>query len=68
MKISCPTCKTETTWQENDSRPFCSERCKLIDLGQWADEKYRIPAESSEGEENRIKSLPDEEGKNGDRD
>jgi endogenous inhibitor of DNA gyrase (YacG/DUF329 family) len=34
-------------WQGNEWRPFCSERCKLIDLGAWASEEYRIPEESS---------------------
>lgn len=38
-------CKTATTWEENPFRPFCSERCKLIDLGAWADGQYRIPVE-----------------------
>ncbi len=33
--------------QKNPFRPFCSERCKLIDLGQWADEKFRIPSEEA---------------------
>jgi uncharacterized protein len=42
MKIKCPTCKQWTEWQNNPFRPFCSERCKLIDLGAWASEKYRI--------------------------
>ncbi len=48
MQIRCPTCNKLTTWKENDFRPFCSERCKLIDLGMWASEQYRIiePAES----------------------
>jgi endogenous inhibitor of DNA gyrase (YacG/DUF329 family) len=32
----------------NEFRPFCSERCKLLDFGDWADEKYNLPAESSE--------------------
>ena len=31
----------------NPFRPFCSERCKLIDLGQWASESYRVPVEES---------------------
>lgn len=52
-KISCPHCGKKNTWQtSNPFKPFCSERCKLIDLGQWADEKYRVPtkdAPSSEG-------------------
>ncbi len=48
MKILCPTCKAVTTWAENPWRPFCSERCKLIDLGRWAAEEYRIPGRSEE--------------------
>jgi len=42
--ISCPHCGKKGTWtSENKYRPFCSERCKLIDLGDWAEEKYRVP-------------------------
>ncbi|MCC5450766.1 DNA gyrase inhibitor YacG [Rheinheimera sp. UJ51] len=42
--IQCPTCKTPVIWQpESVFRPFCSERCKLIDLGDWAAENHRIP-------------------------
>ena len=50
MKIKCPICKEETVWEENPYRPFCSERCKLIDLGAWASEKYRIEGEDIKGE------------------
>ncbi|HDH04291.1 MAG TPA: DNA gyrase inhibitor YacG [Nitrospirae bacterium] len=42
MKIKCPTCKQKTEWQNNPVRPFCSERCKLIDLGAWASGQYKI--------------------------
>ncbi len=43
-KIRCPRCGAETIYgPENPSRPFCSERCRLIDLGKWADEEYRVP-------------------------
>ncbi|OGW41899.1 MAG: hypothetical protein A2132_04210 [Nitrospirae bacterium RBG_16_43_11] len=45
MIIHCPVCHHKTTKEENPYRPFCSERCKLIDLGRWAGEKYRIPGE-----------------------
>ena len=48
--MSCPVCKNKTTWKENPWRPFCSERCKLIDLGKWALEDYRIPGERTEKE------------------
>lgn len=43
----CPECGKLTAWQDNKSKPFCSERCKLIDLGAWASEKYTLPAEVS---------------------
>jgi len=40
----CPTCGKHSPFSpKNPFRPFCSERCKLIDLGQWATENYRIP-------------------------
>ncbi len=42
-KINCPTCGKEDTWYpENKYRPFCSDRCKLIDLGEWAKESRKI--------------------------
>jgi uncharacterized protein len=41
-KIRCPICEKEALWDDNPFRPFCSERCKLIDLGKWASEDYRI--------------------------
>lgn len=43
-KISCPICGKEKTWHtDNPFKPFCSERCKLIDLGEWASDERRIP-------------------------
>ncbi|MDO8651157.1 MAG: DNA gyrase inhibitor YacG [Undibacterium sp.] len=43
--VNCPTCSTKVVWSEaSPFRPFCSERCKQIDLGAWAEEKYTIPA------------------------
>ncbi|MEW5744100.1 MAG: DNA gyrase inhibitor YacG [Nitrospirota bacterium] len=52
MKLCCPVCKRTTTWEENPWRPFCSERCKLVDLGKWAAEEYKVPGEPSRDEEN----------------
>ena len=47
--VSCPTCGAAVPWTaESKWKPFCSERCKMIDLGQWATEKYRVPAEEQE--------------------
>lgn len=47
-RVKCPTCRAEVTWEDNPFRPFCSERCRLIDLGAWVDEKYRIPSRDIE--------------------
>jgi hypothetical protein len=44
--ISCPQCRQPTVWAGNEHRPFCSERCRLIDLGAWIDEQYRIPEQT----------------------
>jgi uncharacterized protein len=42
--VSCPQCGASVPWDaSNKFRPFCSERCKMIDLGAWATESYRIP-------------------------
>ncbi|MDO9101039.1 MAG: DNA gyrase inhibitor YacG [Candidatus Nitrotoga sp.] len=50
--VSCPQCKKEVPWNNGSLyRPFCSERCKLIDLGQWATETYRIPQSDSNPDE-----------------
>jgi endogenous inhibitor of DNA gyrase (YacG/DUF329 family) len=43
--MKCPTCKKETEPAGNPFRPFCSERCKLIDLGRWAAGDYRVPTQ-----------------------
>lgn len=43
--VNCPTCGKPVRWDETAKwRPFCSERCRLIDLGEWASEGFRIPA------------------------
>lgn len=45
--ICCPSCGKQGTWTvENKEKPFCSARCKLIDLGEWASEQHRIAGEA----------------------
>lgn len=44
LMVSCPTCKAAVPWvAEQAFKPFCSQRCKLIDLGDWATEAHKIP-------------------------
>ena len=44
----CPQCRKPSRWDDNPWRPFCSERCKLIDLGDWASERHAIPGEPTD--------------------
>lgn len=47
-RVRCPQCGVESEWNAaNPFRPFCSERCKLIDLGAWASEAYRVPVQET---------------------
>ena len=49
--VKCPTCRRPVEWSaESVYRPFCSDRCRLIDLGAWFGEQHRIPDESAAGE------------------
>ena len=61
--VKCPQCGAAVAWTpESKWRPFCSERCKLIDLGAWASERYRV--ETQEGSDSASappESSPDEE-------
>ena len=50
--VACPTCKAPVRWTPDEKfKPFCSERCKLIDLGDWATEAHKIPGEAITSEE-----------------
>lgn len=54
-KVNCPTCQKVVEWNEkSESRPFCSERCKMIDLGDWVNENHKIPGEPAEVADNNL--------------
>ncbi len=65
MKVRCPTCDKKAEWKQNPYRPFCSERCKLIDLGKWATEEYRVPGDKSSGEAEPKEDQNGENSENG---
>ena len=57
LTVKCPTCKKTVVWTAEETfKPFCSERCKLVDFGEWAMEEKRIAGEP----------LPDQEEENED--
>lgn len=47
-KVKCPSCGNETEYTGNKYRPFCSERCQLLDFGAWADEEFKLPLQEGE--------------------
>ena len=61
MTAKCPMCGKVEKWEGNVFRPFCSERCRLLDLEGWLSERYRIP----NGEEGESDETGGEEGPTG---
>lgn len=57
LDVKCPICKTSTPYEGNEFRPFCSERCKLLDFGAWIDEEYALPVEETSMTEEDIALL-----------
>ena len=52
--VKCPTCQRDLDWENAPFRPFCSERCRLIDLGAWLSGQRSIPGESVPAAENPV--------------
>jgi endogenous inhibitor of DNA gyrase (YacG/DUF329 family) len=62
LQVTCPNCKKKFDYYSSDFRPFCSERCRLIDLGQWLNESYTVPVEKlTEDEVQTLEQLLNEE-------
>lgn len=63
MKHRCPICKKPTDSRRDSEFPFCSERCRVLDLGAWSAEKYRIASRAFDESEpengNTTQALPD---------
>ena len=63
MQVRCPNCRVQHEYQvQSPFRPFCSERCRLIDLGAWSQESYKIPVENYvQDDEMNLPSAEDSE-------
>ncbi len=55
--VKCPTCGKQVEYTGNEFRPFCSERCKLLDFGAWADEEFALPAQTESLSEEDIDQI-----------
>ena len=55
--VKCPKCGKKAEYSGNEFRPFCSERCKLLDFGEWADGNFSLPAQTSSLTEEDLNEL-----------
>jgi endogenous inhibitor of DNA gyrase (YacG/DUF329 family) len=61
LLMRCPTCERQFNPADSPAMPFCSERCRLIDLGRWLDEGYTLPAIADPDDESEVEDrLPEE--------
>jgi uncharacterized protein len=58
--MKCPICGKKIIWQENPFRPFCSERCKIIDLGKWVSGEYSLRGEDVAVSDGGAETKPEE--------
>ena len=58
MQRRCPICKTLTDFETNADFPFCSERCRLQDLGNWAAEKYVVSEPIFDESDDELSEAP----------
>lgn len=56
-QVKCPACGKESEYNDNEFRPFCSGRCKLLDFGAWADEEYALPTQDTELSEEDVDKI-----------
>jgi endogenous inhibitor of DNA gyrase (YacG/DUF329 family) len=69
LTVTCPRCKKKFNYYSSEFRPFCTEKCRLIDLGQWLNETYTVPAQKLNPEEiEKLEQLINEKNQNSDED
>ena len=69
LTVTCPHCKKTFNYYASEFRPFCSEKCRLIDLGQWLNESYTVPAHKITQEEaEQLEQIIHEKIQNSDED
>jgi uncharacterized protein len=60
MNAKCPQCGRSTDTSDNPFRPFCGERCRLVDLNRWISGTYRIPVKNNDEDEDGFKPTDEE--------
>ena len=67
IKVKCPNCSDQFSYYSSDFRPFCSERCKMVDMGKWFDESYSIKGRDNSvyiEDSDKLQQLIDDENEN----
>ncbi len=59
-RVKCPICRKEFEAEQSPAMPFCCERCRLIDLGRWLDERYSVPVDKAEEGESHEPTTQDD--------
>lgn len=62
LKVNCPNCEDEFNYYSSEFRPFCSERCKMIDMGHWFNESYALPSKEVLSDEDIEKVIKEKSG------
>jgi len=62
LKVKCPTCKDEFNYYSSEFRPFCTERCQMIDMGGWFNESYALPSKEALSDEDIEKVIKEHSG------
>ena len=65
LKVNCPKCKSQFNYYDSKYRPFCSQRCKEVDLGHWVTESYRVPSQEKLSDADLEKVLENIKNENG---
>lgn len=69
LNVTCPICKKKFEYYSSEHRPFCSDRCRLIDLGQWLNESYTVPATKLTPEEiDQLEQIHEEKNQSSEED
>ncbi len=67
IKVKCPNCSDQFSYYSSEFRPFCSERCKMVDMGKWFDESYSIKGRDNSvyiEDSDKLQQLIDDENEN----
>lgn len=60
LRVQCPQCDKLFNYYDSEFRPFCCEKCKMIDLGHWFEESYRVPSKELNSNGNQDGEKQDE--------